>query len=199
MTYTDIMNRLADYADQAQQANDSMERSLATANERYAGEYLKDVMKQIADETEGKLAKIHESATSYLETAMDSIQVSLDKKFFNNISVENAAELELISKTPVDLLEMEGYIRKFKGNGAALRRLEQIALANNIEVHGASYAREMGYKKSFGDLFKGFITAMKSGDHTRMKIGLNMITPKLADHEALQAKEITVTVKRGGL
>lgn len=198
MTYTDIMNRLADYADQAQQANDSMERSLVTANERYAGEYLKDVMKQITDETEGKLAKIHESATSYLETAMESIQVSLDKKFFNNISVENVAELELISKTPVDLLEMEGYIRKFKGNGAALRRLEQIALANNLEVDGASYTREMGYKKSFADLFKGFITAMKSGDHTRMKIGLNMITPKLADHEALQAKEITVTVKRGG-
>ena len=58
---------------------------------------------------------------------MESAQIVLDNIYFTDLNASQAGELEIIAKSgSLTADEINGYIRKFKNNGTALRRIEKL-------------------------------------------------------------------------
>lgn len=192
MTYLQIYNKLEMLADQSKQVAENLDKTLIEYGKQYLGEYYKEMAQKVDMEAKAQIEELGEQAQSELDKGLKSYQEVIDIQFFNDITPQIAAELETIAAMSLDINELNAYVRKFKDNGAAMRRLEKIAEENNLKIDGKSYSKEVDYRKSIENYGQQVVNAIKTGHKTRLTIALNLMQEKVSDYSVLENKEITV-------
>ena len=110
--------------------NEDLERTNAQIQSNYEtfqAEYALEANRKLEDELSSKVASYKEQAQKRVDMAMESAQIVLDNIYFTDLNASQAGELEIIAKSgSLTADEINGYIRKFKNNGTALRRIEKL-------------------------------------------------------------------------
>lgn len=136
MEYQSMYTALQNIATQAQEVTNNLDAQLNQNMQNYIGEYLQQENAKVDNNAKETLAALKEKAQRLLDDGMEAYQISLDKKYFADILPNHVGELEMISKSNLELNEIQAYFRKFKNNYPVLRRLEQIASDKGFVVIG---------------------------------------------------------------
>lgn len=192
MEYQSMYTVLQNIATQAQEVTNNLDAQLNQNMQNYIGEYLKQENAKVDNNAKETLAALKEKAQRLLDDGMEAYQISLDKKYFADILPNHVGELEMISKSNLELNEMQAYFRKFKDNYPVLRRLEQIASDKGFVVIGKTYTNETDFLVSIKNTGQGVVNAILSGTSTRLTIALNLMEAKVSEYDRLESKETQV-------
>lgn len=173
--------------------NEDLERTNAQIQSNYEtfqAEYALEANRKLEDELSSKVASYKEQAQKRVDMAMESAQIVLDNIYFTDLNASQAGELEIIAKSgSLTADEINGYIRKFKNNGTALRRIEKIALDNNLTIRGKTYASELSYFNKIKNAAQGVVNAMDPHASTQITIAFRILTQRYNEYIELPVFE----------
>jgi hypothetical protein len=156
----------------------------------YQAEYALEANRKLEEELSLKVASYKEQAQKRVDMALESAQIVLDNTYFTDLNANQAAELEIIAKSGnLRADEINGYIRKFKNNGTALRRIEKIAMDNNLIVRGKTYARELSYFNKIKNASQGLVNAIDLHASTQITIALRILKERYNEYLELPVFE----------
>lgn len=185
MEYKTIVKELGKLGDTSQQISKELKENTDLALTQFMGDRLKEELKNIDDLAKSQLEELHKEAQQFLDDGLNRIQKDLDKIYFNDLEVNRLAELEMIDKSNLDIEEMNGYLRKFSLNKAALRRFEKIVSDKGYLLSGLSYTKEIDFMKGFKNLGQSLVNAIHSGDTTYLSISTNLLIGKVEEYDEL--------------
>ncbi|MFQ9320734.1 MAG: hypothetical protein ACLR3E_01555 [Enterococcus durans] len=193
MTYQEINNELGTIAEKSIETAIRLNEQLTKNMQQFLGEKLAEENSHIDQIAKVELKEMTDKAQEKLNTGLEEIQRELDLKYFADINVDKAAELEMVAKSDVTFDEIKAYFRKFSGNHTALRRLEKIAVTNGCIVRGCSYTKEIEFLERFKNAAQGLVNAIPTGELTRLRITINYLNGKIQEYETFSNQEIQVT------
>lgn len=195
MTYQTISKELTALAEKAKEIGENLNNELTKNMKQYIGDMLTEKNTRVDSEAKAQLSTIHSQAQEALDTGIKNYQEVLDITYFKDINSNQAAELEMIEKSNLDIDELRAYFRKFSDNQTALRRLEKIADDKGFMVTGRGYRGEMDFMRVVKNAGQGVVDAIYSSDPMRLNIAVNYLTGKVAEYETFAKKEIQVIQK----
>lgn len=173
--------------------NEDLERTNAQIQSNYEtfqAEYALEANRKLEDELSSKVVSYKEQAQKRVDMAMESAQIVLDNIYFTDLNASQAGELEIIAKSgSLTADEINGYIRKFKNNGTALRRIEKIAMDNNLTIRGKTYASELSYFNKIKNAAQGVVNSMDPHASTQIKIAFRILMQRYNEYIELPVFE----------
>lgn len=183
-------------ARKAQVIAETLDEELNHIAKNYLGDMYLSKAKKVNDEAKQALDNVSEQAQALVDKQALAMQEALEKEFFNDVTVEQAQELALLNNIELTKSEMEAYLRKFKGNGFAMRQLEKLAKNSGLMLLGGRlYGREQDNNKRITNLAKELVTCIESGNEIRLNVCLRLLEDKIKTIKQESEKDIIVMVK----
>lgn len=186
MSFKGVITKLSELGNQAKNINENLQKEIDLNHQRYTGEYCQQANEKVNAEAKTNLEKIQKTAQDLVDKELELQLSIIDEHYFQDISLEQSAELEMISKSNVTIQEMKKYYEKFSNNKAILRCLEKICIDKGYRVVGRSYSGDIEQINGLKNTFQGFVNAIASGDSMRL-----LISERLANSEVDKYTEYT--------
>lgn len=183
-------------ARKAQVIAETLDEELNHIAKNYLGDMYLSKAEKVNDEAKQALDNVSEQAQALVDKQALAMQEALEKEFFNDVTSDQAQELALLGNIVLTKNEMEAYLRKFEGNGFAMRQLEKIAKNSGLMLLGGRwYGREKDNNERITNLARELVVSMKSGNEMRLNVGLRLLEDKINTMKQEGEKEIIVMVK----
>ncbi|OQO71169.1 hypothetical protein BH747_04045 [Enterococcus villorum] len=192
MTYQEINNELGTIAEKSIKIASQLNEQLTKNMQQFLGEKLAEENSRIDQIAKAELKEMTDKAQEKLNTGLEEIQKELDSRYFADINVNQAAELEMVAKSDITFDEIKAYFRKFSGNHTALRRLEKLAISQGYIVRGCSYTKEIEFLERFKNTAQSLVKAIPTGELTRLRVAINYLNGKIQEYETFSNQEVQV-------
>ena len=196
MSYQTIYTELASLANQAKTNGENLNKELELNMSRYIGDLLLEKNAKVDSEVKTQIASLASRAQDELNTGLSDYQRYLDANYFASITPNEAAEIDMIANSNLDIDEVKAYFRKFSGNKTLLRRLEKIATDSGFLVLGRTYRGELDFMNSVKNAGQDVVNAIQSGETMRLSIAINYLAGKVKEYDTFSAKETQVIEKQ---
>ncbi|HIX69985.1 MAG TPA: hypothetical protein IAA27_04620 [Candidatus Enterococcus stercoravium] len=195
MSYQTIYTELASLASQAKTIGENLNKELELNMSRYIGDLLQEKNAKVDSDAKAQITSLATRAQAELNTGLSDYQRYLDANYFASITPNEAAEIDMIANSNLDIDEVKAYFRKFSGNKTLLRRLEKIATDSGFLVLGRTYRGELDFMNSVKNAGQNIVDAITSGEGSRLSIATNYMAGKVQEYDAFSNKETQVIQK----
>lgn len=192
MSLKEVITKLSELGKQAKTIRENLAKEIESNKQKYAPEYCHEVNEKVKAEVNSKLERLKADAQNLVDKEIALRYSELDASYFKNITPEQFAELEMISKSDVTILEMKKYYEKFSDNYAILRRLEKIAIDKGYRVLGRSYLADIEQVEELERAFPHFINAIHSGDAMRLLTSESLVNNAVEEYTMYMDKLVEI-------
>ena len=124
MTYRQILNKLEKKANSSLKVSSDLKEAIEYNAKNYIGDYWKSENDRVDKKAKDQLKSNGEEGQRILDDGLSAFQEHIDVKYFNDITSQVAGELDQIEKSDLSIDDAKAYLKKFKDNPSALRRLD---------------------------------------------------------------------------
>jgi uncharacterized protein YukE len=190
----DFYEALEPKANEAVVTVQTLKDEIASITANYIGNMFVEKASEVTKQANDHLASLHEKAQAEVDKLAQKYQTQLEKHYFNDVTVDVAAELDMIAGMKLAGNELEAYGRKFIENGSAMRRLEQVAADNRFMLKGPLYSRDLDDMNTTIKQSQSLLNAILNGDIITVTIAKNVLKGHVERREAIALANKTVTV-----
>ncbi|WP_125705499.1 hypothetical protein [Lacticaseibacillus daqingensis] len=181
---------LATAYDNASAIRVSLEKKIESNHTTFLPDSALQQDKADTDKATAQLAALVAKARADFDTHIEGEQARLNLDYGADMTADIGAELDQIEKSGVTRDELGMYLKKYKDNKLALRRLSAMAKAKGYAVTGATYdslVYLLGTIKHDGQqIIDALPTAQGDGTGMVARIGLNLMAEHVVRYDNLK-------------